>query len=153
MDFKAKYIENILNIFVKYYNSANGTNINMFNGINEYEGTNEIMEEFMDCLQEFKESDENIKRLLNISEIHIEEYERLYGLRINENIVCVCEIVFPIINYISKEIDWANVDWKIIPINTQSIDADNEKEVSQKNYNFKIYGTSIDGDSVQHIIQ
>ena len=119
MDFDAKHIENILNIFVKYYNTTNGTNYNMFSGIDDYSGTNGIMEEFTDCLAEFRNCDDVNKKLLNVSEIHVEEYEELYGLKINENIVCACEIIFPLINYIAKEVDWVNVDWSIILIDTQ----------------------------------
>jgi hypothetical protein len=119
MDFDSAYFENILNIFIKYYNLENATSINMFTGINEYEETNEIMEEFMDHLMEYKENDENIKKLMNINEINIEDYEKLYGLQIDENIICVCEIFFPIIIYIAKNIDWKNINWKIILMNTQ----------------------------------
>lgn len=119
MDSETSYYTNILNIFIKHYNTFNKTNINMFTGLDKYEDTNDMMEEFIDHLTQFKESDDDEKRLYNMNEIQKENFEQLFSLRINENIVCVCGILFPILNYIATEIDWINVDWKIIPIDTQ----------------------------------
>lgn len=111
------YYMNLINIFVKYYNTKNQSKHHLFHQIDKYEDTNEMMEEFAEHISIFNSSDEIEKKMYNLSEIHTEDFEKLYGLKINENIVCVCEILIPLLDYIAKEVDWIQTDWKIISIN------------------------------------
>jgi hypothetical protein len=104
----------ILNVFIKYYNTINGTSNNLFSNIGTYEDTNDMMEELFDHVSMFNESDEETKKLYNLSSIILDEYDHLYGLKIDEKIICVCELLFPILVYVVREIDWTQVPWKII---------------------------------------
>ena len=116
MEDKVAYYMNILNIFIKHYNRCNETNINMFTGVDTLDGTNDMMEEFYEHLTEFKESGEDDKRLYAYEDIDADDFEQLYGLGVNGNLICVCRILIPIIEYISKEVDWVQVKWQIIPL-------------------------------------
>jgi len=89
----------------------------MFDGIENITDTNNIMEEFEDHITQFTENDNESNMLYCPTEINVDEFEQLFGLKINDNVVCVCVSMMPIIMYIAKEMDWTVVDWKIIPIN------------------------------------
>jgi hypothetical protein len=99
---------------MKYYNSDKESKINMFHSIQTNDETNDAMEDFMIHLKQFNESDEYTKKLLNVNDIEIESYDQIFGLKINNTIICVCEILFPILDYIAKNIDWVKIDWKIV---------------------------------------
>ena len=108
------YLTNILNIYMKYYNSDKDTKLNMFHSIKTDDETNDTMDEFMEHLKQFYESDNFTKQLMNVEEVDVDSYEQLFGLKINNKIVCVCEILYPILDYIAKNVDWVKVNWKII---------------------------------------
>lgn len=106
-------VESIINVFLKYYNNEHECNKNMFQDIDEYEDTNEILEEFYDHVTECNEVPESCKKLYSPEEINLEQFEQIYGLFINGECICLCEILFPILQYLSEECDWATIDWKI----------------------------------------
>ena len=111
------YYMTLLNIFIKHYNQTNGTHIHMFDGIENITDTNEIMEEFADHTHQFSECDIYSKSLYSPTDVNFDDFEQLFGLRVNDNIVCVCEIMLPILMFIAKEMDWVNADWRIVPLN------------------------------------
>ena len=115
MDEEEYYVK-LMNIFIKHYNTINHININMFDGIKEYEDTNNIMEEFMAHIDEFKTSDENTKKIYGIKEINIENFDQLYGLMIDDDVICVCEILIPLIKHIADNLNFVEVNWKIKPM-------------------------------------
>lgn len=110
------YYMNLINVFVKYYNTSNKTNINMFHGLNTLEDTNDMMEEFYEHMYDYKESDDDGKQLFTLDEVVVDDFEQLFGLKVNDNIICVCGLIIPILEYIVKEIDWVETNWKIIPL-------------------------------------
>lgn len=112
----ANYYLNLLNVFIMHYNTLNNTNIHMFFGINEIHETNDILEEFYEHLAEYKRCDEDDKKLHAIDRVELDDYEQLFGLQVNGQIICVCGILIPIIEYIVKEIDWTQGLWQIIPL-------------------------------------
>lgn len=57
------YYTDILNVFITYYNTINQTKKNLFSNIETYEDTNEMMEELMDHISLFNESDEETREL------------------------------------------------------------------------------------------
>jgi hypothetical protein len=108
------YLTNILNIYMKYYNSDKNQKLHMFHSIQTEEETNDTMDEFMEHMKQFYESDDRSKQLINAEDIDVDSYEQLFGLKINNQIVCVCEILYPILDYVAKNVDWVKINWKII---------------------------------------
>lgn len=106
----------MLNIFIKHYNDTNGTNVHMFQNIDNMDDTNEIMEEFMDHIAQFNQSSNDDKQLYNPTDIEVDDFEQLFGLKINDNIVCACILMIPLLIFVSHELDWVKTDWKIIPL-------------------------------------
>lgn len=116
MENPASYYMNLINVFIKHYNTCNGTKINMFHGIDIFEDTNDMMEEFYEHINDYKESDDDNKQLFSPDEITVDDFEQLFGLTVNDNIICICSLMIPILEYIVKEIDWVKINWKIIPL-------------------------------------
>lgn len=114
MNTEESYMANILNIYMKYYNSTNKTNLNMFHSIKTDDETNDTMDEFMEHIKQFYESDDYSKQLISIDDIDVDSYEQLFGLKIDNQIICVCEILYPILDYIAKNVDWVKVNWVIV---------------------------------------
>lgn len=110
----ADYYTDILNVYVKYYNKFHNTNKNLFSDIDDYEGTNNMMEEFYEHLYQFSTSDEYEKSIKSISDVNPDEYDGLYALQINDEIVCVCSLLFPILDYIAQNVEWCTVNWDIM---------------------------------------
>jgi len=109
-------LTDIINIFVKHYNNTNDTHINMFSGLDSICDTNAIMEELLEHIEQYKNSPPECYRLFGFDEIDINDYEQLFGIIIDDNMLCVCELMIPLLKYIAQNIDWNNTDWKIIPI-------------------------------------
>jgi hypothetical protein len=103
---------NILNIFVKHYNTAHNTAINLFHGIDAVTDTNEIMEELMDHIAQYKQADVDEQKMYapDISLAHCEVY---YGLFVNQTLICICPLLYPLLEYIDQNIDWVEVAWQI----------------------------------------
>lgn len=110
------YYVNILNIFMKHVNMYREKTTHMFDNVKTDDDTNDIMEEFYEHINQFKESDENIRRIYAYDEINVEDFEQLFVLKVDDKIICACELLFPLLDYIAKEIDWVQCKWKIIPI-------------------------------------
>ena len=72
------------------------------------------MEELMDHISLFNESDEETRELHDSHSVIVDEFDYLYGLKINNKIVCVCQILFPVLDYIAKRVDWIGTPWKIV---------------------------------------
>lgn len=109
-----EYYTDLINIYIMAYNRQHGTNTNLFNKIENYEDTNDIMEEFYEHLNMFKTSDENMKKIYSPQEFPFETIEELYGLKIEDNIVCICQLLIPLLNYVVENIDWKKEDWIIV---------------------------------------
>lgn len=106
---------NLINVFVRYYNIKNKTNKNLFSGINLYDkDTGDVIPEFNDAIQEYNESSDFEKKIFSPSEVCLEDFEQLYGLRVDDDIVCVCQTLFSLIRYVAMNIEWAKESWEII---------------------------------------
>lgn len=116
MEQNISYYTNLLNIFIKHYNQCNNTNINMFHNIDTIDDTNDMMEEFYEHLTDYKQCDEEYKQIFSPQEAPIDNFEQLFGLKINGKMFCVCALMIPILEYIAKDIDWVKTNWNIIPI-------------------------------------
>lgn len=110
----AEYYTSLINIYIKHYNVSHNTKKTLFDALEMYDDCNEIMDTFFEHIQEFKESDESDKKIYSVQEVIVENFEQLYGLKINDDIVCVCGLLIPILDYVARKIDWTKVDWKII---------------------------------------
>ena len=110
------YYINLINAFVKHYNMCNETNKHMFHDIDEIDGTNDLLEEFYEHLGQFKESEEEDKKLFSPNDINPDSFEQLFGLSVNGKVICVCCLLIPLLDYIVKEIDIVKTQWKIIPL-------------------------------------
>jgi hypothetical protein len=88
----------------------------MFDGIEEMCDTNEIMEELLEHIEQYKKSPPECYQLFGVDEVDIEGYEQLFGITIDGKMICVCEIMIPLLQYIALNMDWENVDWKIVPL-------------------------------------
>ena len=110
------YYTNLLNIFIKHFNDCSDNKINLFHGIEMDDNTNEIMEEFFEHINQFKEATEYDKKIFAPDEIIVDEYEQLFELRIDGCCICYCAIIIPLMDYVAREIDWVKTNWKIIPI-------------------------------------
>ncbi len=118
MDGNPAHYVNILNIFIKYFNHGKKQKRHLFHGIETDDQTNDIMNEFMMHITEYKESDEDGRTMYRYNEIDRDDYEQLYGLIVRGELICVCGLLIPILDYIAKEIDWVQEKWKIISIQT-----------------------------------
>jgi hypothetical protein len=114
-----EHYENIINVYVAYYNKRENTNMHMFSGISTMDDSNPIMDEFFVHMDEFNESDEMRKRIYNPSEINTAEYEELYAVCVEGSIVCISELLIPIIIFISTNVDWRNKKWNIVHIENE----------------------------------
>jgi hypothetical protein len=113
----SEFFMSLINIFIKYYNTANGTTSNLFSDIEYYEDSNDIIDEFLLHIDEFKSSSDLDRKLYSIQEINTEDFDQLFGLRVNDNIICCCVLLIPILQYIAKDVDWKHVEWKIVSLN------------------------------------
>jgi len=107
----------ILNIFQKYFNETNGTNISMLDDIdnNDELGTNEQMEEFYEAMEQynnFKDKYGKEPPIINPVLIDGRNCEKLYGLVVNGECVGVCISLMAIIIYLAS-INFENLNWKI----------------------------------------
>jgi len=112
----SSHFTGILNIFIKYFNQREGTTQNLFEGIDLMEDSNDMMDEFFEHIDAFKQSSEITRRLYNPSEITISGFEELYALRVDDNIVCLSELLLPILNFMSEHIQWVDKNWQIVCI-------------------------------------
>lgn len=111
-------IVDILNIYIKYYNTYYSRQEHLFSGIDpeDVTSTNIQMEKLYEHIHTYQHSDISKRKLLDISTIKIDEYDELYGFMVNEKIIKICPILFPILEYIAKNVNWKELNWKIIQI-------------------------------------
>lgn len=110
-----EYYVDILNVFIMYYNKLHNTHYNMFNGIDKYEDTTAMMEEFYEHMYEYNSQPE-LRELYSLDDERLEMNDDVYGLKQDDNIICVSGLLLPIFQYIIENIDWKNkeVNWNII---------------------------------------
>ena len=105
--------ENLLNRYIEYYKKAYPENNikNMFDKINydDQSSTNHIMEMFYTEILKFNKIDNNV--YINGEDFDKNKHEDLYGLKIENNIVCVS---FCVISLIIEIINNNYKEWFII---------------------------------------
>lgn len=111
--------EDVINIYVSYYNKRECTNNNMFFGIYDISESNPMIDEFFMHMDLFNESDEFAKRIYNPSEINTAEYDELYAVCVDDSVVCISELLIPIIKFIAVYVDWHKKKWNIVHIENQ----------------------------------
>lgn len=104
----------ILNVFITHYNKINGSNYNMFVGIEIMNDSNPMMDEFFDVIDIYNECDEYSKKLFNINEINVKDYEELYILSVEGQMICACMTIIPILMHVVQHVDWHHKIWNIV---------------------------------------
>lgn len=112
----------ILNVYTIFYNNINGTNEHLFSGIDHEDNTstNSQLEKLYECMYEYRNCDPQKINLLDPHQLDInkiKQYDELYGLKNNGNLIKVCQILFPILEYVATFLDYENDNWEIIEIN------------------------------------
>lgn len=105
--------EKVINIFLKYYNDTNGTNHNLFQGIDDMEGTNKIMDDFRDYLFEYNECSEDERQLYMPHEVDLDDFDEVFGLFINNELICISVIIFPMLLHLAKTVELDDNTWRI----------------------------------------
>ena len=126
----SKYVDcmNICHIYFK--NLFRKENENMFTNIDDKDeySTNREMEFVYETMYKYNINLANNTKLCDIYEpnkindyLNKDEYDELYGLSLNNQIIKVCPSLFGIITYIAHQIDWKNEDiiWAIIPLKSE----------------------------------
>ena len=126
----SKYVDciNICHIYFK--NLFRKENENMFHDIDDTDdySTNREMEFIYETMYRYNINLANNSKLCDIYEpnkinehLNRNEYDELYGLSFNNQIIKVCPSLFGIITYIAHNIDWKNNDiiWAIIPLKSE----------------------------------
>ena len=126
----SKYVDcmNICHIYFK--NLFRKENENMFTNIDDKDeySTNREMEFVYETIYKYNINLANNCKLCDIYEpnkindyLSKEEYNELYGLSFNNQIIKVCPSLFGIITYIAHQIDWKNenIIWAIIPLKSE----------------------------------
>jgi hypothetical protein len=126
----SKYVDcmNICHIYFK--NLFRKEHENMFYNIDEKDeySTNREMEFVYETIYKYNINLANNTNLCDIYEpnkindyLNKNDYNELYGLSFDNQIIKVCPSLFGIITYIAHHIDWKNDDiiWAIIPLKTE----------------------------------
>lgn len=106
----------ILNIYIKYFNTYYSKNDNLFSDIdnNDITSTNIQLEKLYEHIHICKNATELEKKIMNPSDVNINDIDELYTLVIDGSILKVCRILFPILEYIATNINWSKDNWKIL---------------------------------------
>lgn len=105
----------MINVFIKYYNISHNTKGTLFDGICDENECNEIMDTFYEIITEFKESNDEKKIYFPDEFSNIDNLGELYCLEVDYNIICVCELLFPLIQYVAMNFR-CDDNWSIRPI-------------------------------------
>jgi hypothetical protein len=108
-------IEQLLNIFLKYYkkNFPEKHNKHFFDGINNYDDTNEIMEYFFQLINDYKTSIN--KTAIDYDKDRLEELEEKYILNIKNNPVKMSDNIISLLITIINNYDLTDdSNWEII---------------------------------------
>ena len=81
-DSDSVFYMSIINIFIKYYNMTNETNINLFQNIDYYEDINDIIASFFKHISEFKSATDIEKKIFSVQEIDDDDFDNLFGLHL-----------------------------------------------------------------------
>ena len=113
----------ILNVFLKYYNTTVKENSSMFDDIdfNKEESTNDKMEVFYDAMVKYKnyEKDDDIVAIYDLSDVDQNKCSILYCLKIDDRNYA-CQFLIPLLSYLS-DIDWKKKVWEIKKLKDLSI--------------------------------
>jgi len=122
-----KYVDcmNICHIYFK--NLFNKNNENMFSNVNDKDeySTNKEMEFVYETIYKYNINLANNTKLCDIYDptkinnyLNKDDYNELYGLLSNNQIIKVCPSLFGIVTYIAHHVNWKNedVEWAIIPL-------------------------------------
>jgi hypothetical protein len=107
-----KYVD-MLNIFIQYFNKANGTDYHLFYDIERADETNDMIVEFREHIQEYSDSGDFEKRLYNPVEADISNFEAVYVLIVDGSIKCFCMTLLPIIIFMLEHVDYEKCNWDI----------------------------------------
>lgn len=113
------YYTNLFNIFMVHYKNIYNKEMkdNLFTNINfeEKSSTNQGMELLYEYIYEYKTFDNNYKKIYNVND-DMSDFEEYYSLILNNKILYLCPIVFPLLLYINDNLIWDKDNWKIIKI-------------------------------------
>lgn len=116
LDLSETYELEYINILTAYYNKLVGKKENIFSDIDydHLNSTNRCMEYIYNHVLKFNECvDEDKKDLVHYKDIcNIEEFENFFILSINDVNLYGCELLLPLIMYLST-VDWENLIWDI----------------------------------------
>jgi hypothetical protein len=95
----------MMNIFIKFFNHANGTDYHLFQGIEYLDETNDMIEEFRAHIYDFNDSDEGTRHIYGTTEIDPNNFESIYELSVNGDVKCYCQMLIPLINFIIQYVN------------------------------------------------
>lgn len=115
---------NMINVFMFHFKRLfnKNNNYNMLNDIDQTQknSTNRCMEYVFEEMFKFKEeTDEKKKKLYKVGRLDINNCTELYSLTIDDNPICICQYLLPLIQKVST-LDWTEIHWSIIPIKTNN---------------------------------
>lgn len=111
---------NLLNVYLTYYKTLFNKNKSesLLDDINhdKINSTNRGIEFLYGEMAKMKEdNDKDI--IYKPGELKLEECEELYVLLIDNKQVYTCQLLLPLISYVST-LDWININWSIDPLKT-----------------------------------
>ena len=106
----------ILNVYTSFFNTYYSTNDNLFVGINadDVSSTNVQLEKLYECIHAYKNSDDKEKLLSDPSDVNIKDTTEMYCVCVDGHVLKICQLLYPLLEYVAMNIDWKNVNWKII---------------------------------------
>lgn len=112
-----KYYVDLLNCFIIYYKKLNNVpeKVNMFENIDydKLSSTNKQMENFSALMDEATKND--TITIQDPDEVDITKVDNLYALMVDDDIIKVCTIVFPLLEFVT-ELEWNKISWSIVPL-------------------------------------
>jgi hypothetical protein len=113
-DYEGNAYMAILNVFTCYYRHLFGKDVKttMFDGADpsKHDSTSRCMELFSEHQEKYNTTENYI--FGDLEDIDIEEYEEMYVLVIDNVQFKACNLLFPLIEYVSK-LDWPTMNWCI----------------------------------------
>lgn len=106
----------IINVYIKYFNTYHNTNTNLFTNIdhNDLTSTNVQLEKLYEHIYLYNNTEQIYRKIINPSEIDVKDIQDIYILIIDDHIISVCHLLFPLLEYVATKIDWKKINWKII---------------------------------------
>lgn len=119
---------NFYNVFLCYYKRLfqNKPDTNMFSGVDHEDdkSTNRCMELLYDEMYKYREAvkkDKTCADIVDSDSLNIDQCDELYLLIVDDDKEYVCQLLLPLIKFISQLESWETTSWSIMNLKSSVI--------------------------------